>query len=343
MLLILLGSSSVTQAETWSSVKKKEVSQSYSVSKNGLLSVENRFGSITVTHWDKAGVSIQVKIESSASDEQVAQSNLDRIKVDIRKDGDKVFAVTTLGETRTSGTSNQQFKIDYYISIPATMNLELNQRFGSINLPEKNEGESNLTVKYGNLKAGSFTKSLNLEAGYSSVTLQDVENAALSFAYCGDVKAGNSKQLTIDSKYSTVALDNTDKLDMKIKYGSMTLKRGRSVSMEVKYSNITIANILEELRLGSLDYSTLRLGELSPNFKRVEAMARFGTLDITIDPKAAFKIDAIKINSLSVSGLNETKHNVEDKTTHFVEINGGGSGVIRFEGNKHSSLKVNAK
>lgn len=344
MLLILLGLAQTLQAETGNNVKKKEINQSYPISKNGLLSVENRFGDIIITHSDKAEASIHVVIESSASSDQEAQTNLDRIKIDLRKDGDKVSAVTTISKSTQSNSQNQQFKINYHISIPASLNLELNQRYGNINLPAKNEGESKLTIKYGNINAGSFTKTLNLDAGYSNLNIRDVTNATVSLAYCGGVMIGSSKQLDIESKYSNVTLDDTDRLNISIKYGNLTMKKARSVSLEVKYSNAKINNISEELLLESLSYSTLIINELSPNFKRLNASAHYGTLDIGIDPKAAFRIDATRAaDKLVINGLKETKHNVENKTDHYVEINGGGSGVIRFEGNKYSTLKVNAK
>lgn len=344
LLLILFGVSSISKADTWESIKKKEINQSFSISKNGLLHVDNKFGEIAITHWNKSEVSIVVKIESSASNDQVAQENLDRIKVDISKNGDKVSAVTTIGESRQSGSRNQQFKINYHISIPSTMKLELNQRYGNINLPAKTEGESNLVVKYGNLRGGSFTKALNIEAAYSNVNIQDVVNATMDFAYCGEAKIGNSKQLTIDSKYSNLNLDDSDALNVEIKYGNMNANKAQNVSLEIKYSNATIESISEELLIESLDYSTLNINELSSNFKRVNAAARYGTLNINIASKAAFTIDATRVgNNLTLQGLKETKHDIENKSDHFVEINGGGSGKINFEGNKYSNLKIRAR
>lgn len=39
-------------------IKKKEISQSYSVSAGDRLQVENRYGNITVTHWNQNTVEI---------------------------------------------------------------------------------------------------------------------------------------------------------------------------------------------------------------------------------------------------------------------------------------------
>jgi len=44
-------------------IKKKEISQSYSVSAGDRLQVENRYGNITVTHWNQNTVAIRVEVE----------------------------------------------------------------------------------------------------------------------------------------------------------------------------------------------------------------------------------------------------------------------------------------
>jgi len=93
-----------------------------------------------------------------------------------------------------------------------------------------------------------------------------------------------------------------------------------------------------------LDYSTLKVLDLNDGFKRVEASSRYGTLEIEISPKAAFQIQAERVgDNLEIRGLKETKHNVENKIDHYVDINGGGSRKINFNGNKYSNLKIKAK
>ena len=77
-------------------IKKKEISQSYSVSAGDRLQVENRYGNITVTHWNQNTVAIRVEVECKARSEERAQENLDRIQIETKKIGGIVSAVTTI-------------------------------------------------------------------------------------------------------------------------------------------------------------------------------------------------------------------------------------------------------
>jgi len=133
-------------------------------------------------------------------------------------------------------------------------------------------------------------------------------------------------------------------LKMGQKYGNLRTGELKKAFLDIKYSNSKIEKLTDELIVENLDYSTLDVLELSADFKRVEVESRYGTLGICISPKASFKIIAERIgNNLSIEKLKETKHTVENKSDHYVEINGGKSGIINFEGNKYSNLKIRAK
>lgn len=342
-LLFVFNLSVLVKAETSEFVKTKKINKTFSVSRNSLLYVDNRFGNITVSHWNKSEAAIRVEIESVASREQQAQESLDRLKIDLRKDGAKVVAITSWENLKQDGRKNQRLTVNYYISIPATMKLELIQKYGNIALPDKNEGESNITVRYGNVRAGSFTKELHLDAKYSNVTVRDMANASLVLGYCGDVEVGNAKKMIVDSKYSTLKIGNADELELEKKYGNLKTGTVKKADMDVKYSDVTIDRLQEELVAESLNYGTLKIRNLDAGFKLVDVNSRYGTLDIRVSPKAAFRIEAEQLGgNLSIRDLKETKHDVEDKTDHFIEINGGGSGKIRFNGNRYSNLKLHS-
>lgn len=343
MLLFLMLGMPLMQAETFDSTKKKVVDKSFPISKSNSLYVDNRFGSITITHWNKSEAFIRVEIEAVSSNETAAQNNLDRVAVNLRMDGNKVSAVTTIRESKVRTSGKEQLVINYFISIPSDMEIDLSQRYGNINLPSKNDGKSNISVKYGNLQGGSLTKPLNLDASYSNVNLRDLVEASIDLAYCGDVEFGSVKKMEADTKYSSVTIKESDELRIAVKYGKLAVDEANKVFAEMKYSNAKIRHLKEELRLETLDYSTLEVNTLDSKFKTVDATSRYGTLEIGVASNASFSIDAERTNNLDISNLKETKHTVEDKTNHFVEINGGSDRKVKFAGNKYSNLKVRGR
>lgn len=341
---LLLFSCLAVSARDYEYTKKKEVSKSFSVSQSDMLQVDNRFGNITITHWSKNEVSIVVRIESSAERESRAQENLDRIQIELKKAGTVVSAITSMKNENNNGGGNQRFTINYDISMPAKLTVDLSQKYGNINMPDNNPGRCSLHSKYGNLTAGNFTASLELESKYGNVELGNVEDARMDLGYVGSLKMKDGKNLTIDSKYSNLTLRNIHNLQLEKKYGNLVTGNLDRANMEIKYSEVSIDKLKQELEVGSLSYSTLKIKELSPDFNRVNVEAHYGNLILNISSKASFSVVAedMKYGNYDIDGFNITRSEKEEKVNFKSEINGGGTHKIYFVGNSYSNLKIKA-
>ncbi|MDR1918644.1 MAG: hypothetical protein LBQ65_03230 [Tannerellaceae bacterium] len=342
--LLLIGHNLAGWAEDLDSSKKKEINQSFAVGASDQLNVDNRYGSITVTHWTKNEVAIQVIIVSKAGNDSRAQEGLERVQIELNKSGNTVYAITSIKNSAGWSNGNNSLTIDYYISMPSKLAASIAQKYGNINLPEKNEGKCSIEVAYGNIHAGSFTEPLRIDGKYSNIHLGDVKELSMDVRYCGNTVMGNAENVRIDSKYSNLRLRNVDKLNLENSYGNVQIERAKVIAAEIKYSEAKVKNLTETLDLSSLSYSTLSVAELDAGFKRVQAEAHYGTLNLSISPQAAFRVsaEAIKYGKIEIKGLKITESNVENKVNHFYQINGGVNSQIRFEGNNYSNLKINA-
>ena len=325
-------------------IKKKEISQSFSVSLSDQLLVDNRYGNITVTHWNKNEALIRVEIEAKAETEETAQATLGRVQIELKKSGNTVSCITSLREQKGYNNNHERFTINYYISIPSKLAINLSQKYGNINLPQNNEGRSTIQVKYGNLNAGSFTAHLHVEAKYGNVDINNVADAGLDLGYCGNVSIGNAKKINAENKYSNMDVKKCSLINVKNKYGNLKIESVDKAQMEIKYSEVSIRTVNDELLVGELAYSTLTVKELSPNFKQVNVDARYGNLNLDIPSGASFKVaaESMKYGNHSVSGFNVTNKSTEDKVNHYYEINGARKGTIYFDGNNYSNIKVKA-
>ena len=252
--------------------------------------------------------------------------------------------MTSLKEQKWNGNRNERFTINYFISMPSKLAINLAQKYGNINLPEKNEGNSTIQVKYGNLNAGSFTKSLDLEVKYGNVDINDITKAYLYLGYCGNASIGNASQLEVDNKYSNLSIKKCTQITLENKYGNVKIESLDKGDMGIKYSEATIGSVKDELVVGELAYSTLTIKELSSNFKKLDVDARYGNLNVNISSGASFKVSAesMKYGNHNVSGFNVTNKSTEDKVNHYYEINGGNKGRIYFDGNSYSNIRVKA-
>ena len=322
----------------------KNFSKTFTIGSNDLLFVSNSFGNITVTHWDKNEAEIKVVVEAKSSNEQRAREGLDRINIELNKSGNKISATTTMKGEFSGNNSNVSLNINYHISIPSQMAIDLNQKYGTINLPENNNGVSSITVKYGKVFAGNFSKHLDFDIAYSDARLKNLATAEMELAY-SNVTLGDAKKLEIESKYSTIkATGKIGDFEIEDKYGTANLNEVRRVVAESKYGKINIEKLSKSFVADGFSYSNLTIKELASDFDRIIASAKYGTVEITVSPNAAFRIEAknIKYGTVKLNGLNDTKSTV-DRNFQRRKINGGGKGVISFDGGGYGTLIVKPK
>ncbi len=326
--------------------KQKEVVQSFKVGSNDLLQIDNRYGNITVTHWSKNEVEIRVKVEAKAGRETTAQEALDRVRIDLKKEGGIVSGITTLkSQNNWSGNNNvQSLTIDYYISMPSKLASDLSQKYGNINLPDQNDGKCSLHLKYGNLNAGNFSQPLVLEAKYGNVDMGHLSDARLDLGYIGNMTCKDAKELTVDSKYSKLEIGKVQMLALEEKYGNLSvvsIDRGR---IELKYGDATIGLLKTELNVDDLGYGSLTVKEVAPSFTRINVESRYGNLHLNIPGKTAFTVKAedMRYGKYNLEGFNVTSSEREGKTDYRSEVNGGGNRHIYFNGNSYGNLSIKA-
>lgn len=339
--------------------RKKEITRSFNVSKSDLLQVDNRFGNITITHGNKNQVDFRIVIEVKARTESRVQTLFDRISIDLNKEGNIVSAITGLKSDNNYNGGGDSFSINYYISMPEGLTCDLKQKYGSINMPENNPGKCTLESKYGNLNGGNFSGPLDIQVQYGNMNIGNVNKATFDFAYSGKVVLQNAVELDIDSKYSNIEMGTVQKLEIETKYGNLKAESLNNINMEMKYGKCEIGELKRSLTVDELSYSTLTIRELSPKFEQVDVSAHYGNLNIAIDSNASFRViaNSMKYGNCSIKGFNvnrKTSSNnsdgfdsrsarKEDKESYNLEVNNGRGGLINFEGNSYSNIKITTR
>ena len=77
--------------------KKRTISKTYTVGPDDRLSVENSFGNVTVSTWDKNIIQVDVEIGVRASSDEKAQQMLDQISVTDHQGGQEIEFKTDIG------------------------------------------------------------------------------------------------------------------------------------------------------------------------------------------------------------------------------------------------------
>jgi hypothetical protein len=320
--------------------KKKEFSESFKVSGGDELSIDNRYGSITITTWNKKEVAFRVVVTSKARKESDAQKQIDRVNVSLRKTGGTVYGETTLDNVR-GNNSGYSLSIDYYVSMPSNLATTLAQKYGDINIPSDLDEACTIELKYGTLQAADFAKHLTLEAKYSTFIIGNAPSVTMEIGYCSGSKIKNvSGDLTIDSKYSDLKAGKIGKLHLEDKYSNFDIDEVGYMAVDSKYSKFTIRSLRERLN-GEFGYCQLSVKALSAGFSNVSMDCRYSDVNIKVSEQAAFRFEASDLKYGSASVRLKKESNVrESDDSYRCSVNGGGNAVIQFDAHDYSNITL---
>lgn len=262
--------------------KVKNLTKSYVVNSDDVLSISNSYGRITVNTWNKNEIKVDVVVKAYAGSDDDAQKMLDAVTINNSKIGNQITFKTGIEENNKNnnwltmsfwqGTNSDKQKVDifYNVYMPAKNSLNLKTNYTNIILPSLS-GEVNLNMNYGDLKADELTGKLNVKSNYSKINAQKVGGANIASNY-GDIKIDEAKDLNASLNYCDVNLGTL--------YGSAVLKM----------------NYAGGFKIGALD----------KNFKSLNISSNYSNLNLGFTSNTAFNFDI----STSYSNFKYDKENV---------------------------------
>ena len=199
------------ERKRYENFKERSISKSYPASGNN-LNIENSFGDVKITTWDKNEIKVDVHIEASSTDKELAETTFGKIDVRDKQEGKDISFVTSFGNDKKTNCNNcsSTMSIDYDIHIPASNPLTIKNSFGDIVIPDYS-GSVSLTSMYGALTAGKLRKLEKLVVQFGKANLKDLSNVDVTFGYTSiniENLSGSNKIKMEFCPYSKITLDN---------------------------------------------------------------------------------------------------------------------------------------
>jgi hypothetical protein len=252
--------------------KSKTFSKSYALDANDAIEISNYYGKINVNTWAKKEVKVDVDIKAYANEDADAQKLLDQTTINSGKDGNVVSFKTDINQGGNSwwGTITQNGKvtktrkvvINYTIYMPAKSALSVNNKYGSVNLPDL-DGKLNIKNSYGGLVAKTLTNTDNI----------------IVINY-GDANIASMSGSQVNVAYGSLALDEADNLNATVKYSPIKIgKLNSSGIIDVKYGGGLVINDLgkgfKTLAINS-SYTPVKLGSSSTTNADFDVTTHYG-------------------------------------------------------------------
>lgn len=213
-------------------VKEKNISKTYPASGNK-LSIENSFGHVKFIAWDKNEIKVDVHIEASANQQDMAQKIFDAISVSDKQQGNDIQFKTTIDNkgNKTDNCKNckSSMSIDYEVHLPTSVALAVENSFGNTELPDYS-GAVSVSNKFGHLTAGSLSNVKNITVEFGEANIKNVSNIEATFKFSKIEIANLSGKNKINLEFcdaTKINLDNNlTSLNLNESYSTVNIKPG---------------------------------------------------------------------------------------------------------------------
>ncbi len=347
--LMLLTLTLVCCGALWSqeSVSKK-IEKTYPMTNAGELGLDNKYGDITITGWDKNSLKITMDIEVTHKKKDIAEDLLERINADIQTSGDLVSFTSEIAEKRTSFFSRyfnkanpfdfdkSNVKINYTVYLPTNAELDITNKFGDLVIEEWT-GKLKANVQHGDVWVNDNITNANIELKFGKLNAKSITYGNIRMKN-GKIHMEESKDLRINSNGSTIDIGRISSLELYSSKDEVAFENIGSIVGDLKFSTIYIDTLNNDIGL-TMKLVDFRVSKIIERDASITIQQESSDVSLNISD-LAFKFEAVLEQGLLrlPKTFTNMKTKVIDKTDKIREINAtygnDPSGKISFTGRK---------
>lgn len=331
LLFILLSSSIVAQENKYQrfyTTENKEIP----LHTNTKIFINNQYGDINFTGWDKDSIAINVSVWVEAPNQEMADEVLNQISIINQTSTGTINYKTVFTD---NFFSNYSFGINYILFAPHDLKLELHNRFGNINLHQF--GSELITeVEYGNLVSKQQSSPIisgKLSVMNGDLSVENIQNAKIVHKN-GDLSIlqADRTSFLLDFSKGTIEIGNYLEINAKTSYTS--LKKAQEITANLSTSTLIINELSQGKFIESSAKSKVEIKKLMPYEKEITFISKNSNLDLGISKKLSYNLYGELTNGqLRHYQTDSIKRIRDSNTTSF-------SGNFEFEGVSPASLII---
>lgn len=302
-------------------LSEKEVSKTIhrqmEVDADAVLAIENQFGSIFITEGNTNAITFTITVMVKGQDQKKVQDMANRIDVKFSESRSKVSAKTLFPTNNNLNNENDKIEVNYTVTVPASIYLQLNNKFGNIYLKDCKQGVD-VSLDFGDMEISRLqADNNNIKLKFGKLNLQQAKNLQLEMSY-SKAEIGAISRLVCSDEYSSISIQQVDLLkSSKSVYGEMQLTSvGEMETSDVCYSTLNVQQLMKKATIQSLQFSQLEIKKIDAGFENISVGSAYSEVKLNISPEMSCQVDlSVSMADIKMKGLKLL--NAEIEQTQF--------------------------
>lgn len=327
ILIWILASPFLFASENPLVVETKTIDKSFTVNSNAELRINNKYGNLNLTTWDKNQIGFHIEIKVDGKNAEKVKERINGITVEFNANSGLVSAETIIKTIRNANNIN--ITINYFVKLPKTNSISLTNKYGNISL-DALKGSSAINLSYGNLNFGKLENALNtFDLDYvTSAQVDYLKSANIMMDY-SQINIGQSEIINLNADYSDANFGKIEDLVNDMDYGNLYVESAETISSVADYSNIKVGNIQKSF-VASGSYGSIAISNVKKGFNKISIGADYSDVSIGIDSGADYTFTGnFKYGGLQFpSHLKMTKQIEKSTSKSYEGVAGKGSAEV---------------
>lgn len=242
------------------------------------LRVNSSFGNLTFTRSATAKVEVKVTAIANVSNKALADKILAAISVSMKQNGQDIQLVTKIGNMPDK-KGESSFEINYDISLPVYVNLDIDHEFGNITLEEVT-GDMDIDLGYGAMYAKKLHgKQIELNISFSKATIESLTSADVELSYGSLDVEKSTGLLNLHAEFSGTKIAAAESVEVSSSYDEVSFDVVRKLSYNASFSTLT-ADLIETECHGKTSYGSVVINKLGAQFETFNMAVSFGGIKV---------------------------------------------------------------
>jgi hypothetical protein len=297
-LALMLGATVSAQDHT----DKRSVRKQFPATRETTLDVQNKYGKIQVSTWEKDSVSLEVEIFLTESSASKLKKLKEDISIDFAGTNNYIIAKSKFKSesgriaselksvSHTISGANKHVEINYLVYIPEYLDVVLTNKFGDIYMDDLT-GQVDIELSNGVLKASQLEGNANIALSFANGMIKSLGSCTMSLSY-SDLALGEVSQLDLNSKSSTLNADSVNILKINSRRDKLYFQRVEYLYGNSNFSQVWIYDFLRESDV-YMKYGKLTIEHVIPDFSKIYVESEYTDVTLYFDVESAFAFDIL--------------------------------------------------
>jgi hypothetical protein len=319
ILTFILTTSIIGSLSGQSNSEVRSFIKSVPVGRETSLEVNNKYGSVHITSWNKDSAYIRAEVKAFASNQAKLNKMFDGITINytvtsymVRAKTDFTQNINMLFESFKGMTSklisyDSRVEINYYINIPDYLNLKIENKYGDVYM-EDNSGNFSVSVSNGSFKANSLKKGSSLSLVFCDATINSIASGKIDASF-SEISIGETEDLFINSISSRFDIKKAGMIRSESRRDKFFITTAEKIQTNSYFSDFNLNTIKKELDL-TTRYGSVSADLIDKGFEAININSGYSDISLDFEQGSSYNLDIRHINAFLVL---PDKNNTEKK------------------------------